>query len=357
MFNDFEDIFEESYNYGYGVSDAELNKFGIIECAEDPDVACYRIALENEQNHNALMNTIMMQEMEYLEANGRELMWEAGAIRRIADRVKETIQRWWAKIKGVFKKLLNKIDSFTMSNKAFVRKYRTAKLTFKDVKFTGYQFNSDLGNAIKYSEVASYIGGEALDAAKRFKNKKNNTSDDADIELSGKIALTAYQNIIRGKLIGEGNASIAAESFASKLKSLLYGDTNTKEMKVSQATEGATTWDALMNQLENASLDKKAAKDAYKEAEDSVRAYLRYTNEKGKDAADDYESEIKIFSKLVNSSLNIMSSALSAQTAAIMARAQQTRRIANHILRAQKKAVGGYSNESFEYDIEGVELV
>lgn len=340
MFNDFEDIFEESYDMGYSVSDAELNKFGVIECVEDPDVACYRIALENEQNYNALMNAIMMQEMEYLESNGREMVWEAGAIRRIADRIKETIQRWWAKIKGVFKKLMNKLDTFTMSNKAFVRKYRSANVKIKSgLKVTGYPFSDQI--VVHYSNSVASIGAfmKSLDS----KTTNNGVAEKAE--------LNAFQNRIRGGLINKGN--ITAENFGRELKEHLYGSVNTTQVPVEK------NWTSLLNQLETADIDRKAAKDAYKEAEDMVRELMKLVNDKAKDSNDeDVEKGIKLLNKAVNSALNIMSSALSSQTAAIMARTQQARRIANHVLRSQSKAVGGYSTtESAEYDIEGVELV
>lgn len=329
MFDFYDDIFEES-SLGYEVSDAELNKFGIIECAEDeePETACMRIALENEQNFNAIMNSVMMQEFSVLESTGKEMVWEAGELRRIADRIKEAVQRFWAKVKGIFKKLMDKLATFATSNKAFVRKFRAANINWDSVKsFTGYKFTE---MNIKYS-----------DASGKLDSKKNEILDGQ--------SLKTFQNEVRGAIVGSG--SISAEDFNKQLKDKLYGNNGNTEVLDKEYMK--KNWGTILNQLETVSDDKKAAKNAYKESEDSIREMLKSIKDAEKDT-DDGEKKIKNMSTKVNSVITIMSTALSAHTKAISARAQQNRRIAGAVIRSQKKAVG----ESFTMnDIDDVVLV
>ena len=71
------------------ISDEELNEFGVIECVDEPEVACYRIALENEQNYNKIMNAFMMKEFSVLESTGEEMVYEAADVKKFFDLVKE----------------------------------------------------------------------------------------------------------------------------------------------------------------------------------------------------------------------------------------------------------------------------
>lgn len=309
------------------VSEEEMNEFGVIECVEDPDVACYRIALENEQNYNAIMTAMMTREYQVLESTGKEMIYEASKIENFLEMVKKQIQKFWAKVKGVFKKLMDKINSVVLSNKAFVKKYRAVANTIKqpkDAEFTGYEFNHD-NLVIPYGEVVGIV----------------KTIKTGDIE-------TAL-NTLRGKLCHAG--VVTADEFAKKLKVSLYGSENTKTVKLE------SNFTTLLDRLESAASAKKAAKDSHKEAEKAVKGLLSEVNaEKSKARADENEEALKSAkakSEAISKSLNIMSAALSAQTTAIVASAAQDRRMANHWVKAQN-VKDGVKTESAIGEIEVV---
>ena len=299
--------FEDNFD---NVTEEEMNRFGIIECTEDPDVACYRIALENEQNHSAIMMAMMNAEYSVLESTGREMVYEGAKLNNFLDAVKAQVQKFWAKVKGVFKKVMDQISSIVLSNKTFVKKYRAVAGEIKkpvDKGFTGYEFG-DL--TVNYSSVSNFVKGIKT-------------------------------------------ATTEAEDFDKKLKVKFYGSENTKTINV------ASNFSELLNNLESAADQKKAAKAAHKEAEKSIKEYLSEINKLKSEASSKDNNEdvkkYKVIGQFISKSLNIMSVALSAQTRAIIAQAVQDRKMANYWVNAQNKKKGTQES-AVEVEL-GVEII
>lgn len=319
--------FEDNFD---NVTDEDMNRFGIIECTEDPDVACYRIALENEQNHSAIMMAMMNAEYSVLESTGHEMVYEGTRLNNFLDAVKAQVQKFWAKVKGVFKKVMDQISSIVLSNKAFVKKYRAVAGEIKkpvDKGFTGYEFG-DL--VVNYSNVSNFVKGIKNAAADAEKSLLDN---------------------IRGRIVGEN--SVSAEDFNKKLKVKFYGSENTKTINVD------SSFADLLNRLESAADQKKAAKAAHKEAEKSIKEYLSEINKLKSEASSNDNNEdvkkYKVIGQFITKSLNIMSVALSAQTRAIIAQAIQDRKMANYWVNAQNKKKG--TQESAVDTDLGVEII
>lgn len=318
--------YEESYS---NVTEEEMNEFGIIECVDDPEVACYKIALENEQNHNAIMMAMLTQEYNHVLENGVEMVYEGSKLDNFLDAVKRQIQKFWAKVKGVFKKVMDKLSTIVLSNKAFVKKYRSAglKLPVKEKEITGYTFPL---KEIKYSEVVKVV--ESI--------------KDANTEAMTKVSNDKMLDNVRGSLIGKG--MLSSDEFEKALKVHLYGSENTETVVMD-------SFDVLMNKLESASDERKAAKAAHKEAEKSIKGLLSEVNkEKSAAKSDAAVARAKRKSEVISRSLNIMSTALSAQTRAILADAAQNRKFANHLVNVQHKKGEKFQKESTV--IEGLDI-
>ena len=322
---DVEDfIFGEGTTYEENidnVTDEEMNAFGVIECTEDPDVACYRIALENEQNHNAIMMAMIQREYNVLESTGSVMVYEGAKIDNFLDMVKRNIQKFWAKVKGVFKKVMDQISSIVLSNKAFVKKYRSAglKMPAEPKGFTGYDFDK-VDMTLHYSKV--------IDIVREIKGASN-----ADArEVYGGEGAKHTEDQLRGAIV-KGSGTIGAEEFDKALKVKLYGAENTTTVK-------PVAFNSLLDRLENAAASKKEAKAAHKEAEKTIKGLLSEVNsEKTKAKSDAAVKAAKEKATLINKSLNVMSTALSAQTRAIVAMAAQDRKMANYIVRANNTDV------------------
>ena len=103
---------EESFE----ITDEEMNQFGVIECVDDPEVACYRIALENEQNYNMIMNAMMEKEFSVLEETGKEMVYEAANVKSFFNAIQAAISNFWSKVQGMFKAAMSRIQDFVSSN-------------------------------------------------------------------------------------------------------------------------------------------------------------------------------------------------------------------------------------------------
>ena len=334
MGSDVEDfIFNEGTSYTDPELERELNEYGIIECVDDPDVACYRIALENEQNFNAINNALMLNQISALES-GRTYVSE-GTIKDGWEKIKEAIKKFWAKVKGVFKKLMDHINSIVLSNKSFVKKYRAVKVTkpTSGKKFTGFRYNLD---CIRYSNIISYLTNIHNMASDKDKTTSRTYTSATAIEFK-----TIYDNM-RGTIIGQ-RQGITAENFGMALKTALQGSANSEALPLDDFSR-------LLDRLETAKDVKKYAQNAYKEVETVVKDMLD-TIKKNENLHDDYISD---YTKAHNQALSIMSTALSAQVKAITAQAVQDRKMANYWIRSQER---GYRNESYEYDYDGLDNV
>lgn len=323
----------------FTVSDEELNEFGVIECTEDADVACYRIALENEQNYNAIMTAMLTREYSVLESTGEEMVYEAGKIKEFFGWIKKQIQKFWAKVQGVFKKVMDTIGSIVLSNKSFVKKYRSLQGSMKKPadgkQFEGYNF----GNLEIYYEK---LAADMTTKSKDLITKDLTWGGHEGADRKEKRAITdEAKNHYRGILIGE-NGSVSAADYDEKLKVKLYGSAQPVKIALKD-------FKSLLDELETAKDAKKDAQDSYKEAQKSIKAYLKLVKEcesklSGDQAKLAAEGSKRI-SEMVNFGLNIMSQALSVQTRAITAKATQDRKMANYYVRGQQKSVNASAIE------------
>ena len=304
--------YEESYS---DVTDEEMNEFGIIECVDDPDVALCKIALENEQNHNAIMMAMLTNEYGVLESTGNVMVYESGAVKSFLNKVKEQIMKFWAKVKGVFKKVIDKINTIVSSNKSFVKKYRSlGNITDKENKrFTGYKFNADNLGGVPYSKAVDEINKTPVDSGKEEDMKK------------------VLDNVRTALCFG---TSCTAENFETNLKEKLYGSKNTQDLGTNEYS-----FQTLLDNLENAKSQRKAAKYAHGEAEKSVRKLLSSVKELMREAehGSKDEKDAKSAANAISRSLNIMTTALRLQTTAILASAIQDRKVANQMVMSQHK--------------------
>lgn len=347
---DVEDfIFTEGTTYedfdDYGVSDEELNEFGIIECVDEPETACLKIALENEQNYNAIVTALMSHEITQLESGVVNESFEdiKAKLKRYAEKVKESIKKWWAKAKGIFKKLTDKISSMILSNKQFAKKFRAVANKMKSPKkkeFTGYKFPEN--RIINFSQIVPKISKAStkLELKTAFDEYKKS---DTTLEECKKLAL----NEVRGTLCGKDECE--ASKFSEYLKEYLYGSVTTKTIAVE------TNFGKLLDNLEKAPYEKRDAKASYEEAEKSVKGLIKNVDEASNSVRGEEQQKFaKMIIDICNSSLTIMSTALSEQIRAITTRATQNRKMANYWVSSQKS---GYSESMYEDVLDDVVII
>lgn len=305
------------------ITDEELNAHGVIECVDEPEVACYRIALENEMNYNAIMNAFMMKEFSVLESTGEEMVYEAVDVKKFFGWIKEQVGKFWAKVQGVFKSIMDKIADYVVYHKAFVKKYKDKPMVepTKAKEFQGFNFklkeNKPLFLAItktiqkhvKPTDIMVKSEAEANQFVENFKAGFENT-----------------KSYMRGNACGNSTA-VADNEYEKALKVAFFG--SEEKVKITKLPAFAE----LIKDLEDAKDAKNSAKLAYSEAKSAVKELQKDIKDaESKLAKGDAKTHgmkvARCLTDAINASLTIMSKSLSVYTKAIMTKVSQDRAMA-----------------------------
>lgn len=292
--------FEE--NVGEEVSDDELNEFGIIETGEVPEVAGYAMALENEQNFNAIMNAMMVKEYACLESTGAELVYTEGAINDFFEAVKTTIKRWWGKFMDMIKKAQDQIVKYTRENGAFIKKYKGKKMKAPskgtmDVHGYSYPKLNDETSLLKimndeYSkEISRKISALNADSADSISNSKQeieNRLSDFDEEIKKRINV---------------KAGTSDKALAEAVKAYYRG---------SKGPITVGSFEEIIKEMDAAPKIRKKLKKDYDEAKKAMKEFLKSINTMQKSCSrkDDLEKDRLAASRplvqLVKKTMNAM---------------------------------------------------
>lgn len=228
---------------------------------------------ETECNYNAMMKAVGLSELKYYQETGKDLFLnEAGAFGGFIEKAKALFKKIIEKIKAIFKKFMAKINSYTMSDKDFVKKYKVdiLKKDITDMEFTGYEKlkNGFTDVKLTYDEpkthtFSDYESAEALDS-------------DA---VESKVATQ------RGKIVGVSGETDEGE-FRDTLKELFYGDKETYDVDVSMVRSAFDT-------IENTKKTVKAVEDEQKKIINSINKFINSLDKllKEGDKNDKYETD------------------------------------------------------------------
>ena len=341
---------EESVEEEIEITNEEMNLFGVIECVDEPEVACYRIALENEQNYNAILNSFMCKEFSVLESTGVEMVYEAADVKSFFKYVKETIAKWWAKIQGVIKKVMDEIAKFVDVDAKFVKKYKGQYMQLPDKAkvFKGYDF-SKVNHAPDYSNIAGVV---KLSVDMGIKKIGTITDEEANEFVDKfKEEFKGTKDKMRAIACGESGA-VSEDEFDKKLKVALFGSEDKVAIGLTERP-----FSKLLEELESAKIAKAAAKHAHAKAQEAVKELLKDVkyaesalvkgNKKGGVKVG------KCLTDSINASLNIMSKTMHMETRAIMTNLRQNRSMAAFYVMSQPKA----AKESAVEDDLGIVLI
>ena len=343
---------EEEVEEAVEVTDEEINVLGVKECVEDPEVACYRIALENEQNYNAIMNAFMIKEFTVLENTGSEMIYEAADVKAFFDAVKKTIASWWSKIQGVIKKVIDAVAEFTDRDLNFVKKYEKLADQIKDVDktFKGYNFT---GVVPKYQAIAGKVK-LSIDLNVVKINQVTNADNSADEAVEKFNAeFEGVKDEMRALACGK-SGKVSADDFTKELKIALFGSEDKVDVKLKP-------FKSILEEIKGAKLVKKCAKESYKNAQDSVKELYgvvkKAESEIGKGKNKSGMKVARCLTEAINVSLTIMSKTLSMDTKAMIAQAKQNRAMAHFYVVNQEKPVKEEPKNESAIDDLGIVII
>lgn len=123
------------------------------ECGETATYEELALAMvaENEQNYISIMKAIGLNEVNYFAENGEEVIYEAGGVSGVLNKIKEFFKKLIEKIRQILHTFIAKISSMASSDNSFVQKYQKEFSTKwskvkSDFEFKGYKFTVKLDN-------------------------------------------------------------------------------------------------------------------------------------------------------------------------------------------------------------------
>lgn len=145
------------------------------ECGETATYEELALAMvaENEQNYISIMKAIGLNEVNYFAENGEEVIYEAGGVSGVLNKIKEFFKKLIEKIRQILHTFIAKISSMASNDSSFVQKYQKEFSTKwskvkSDFEFKGYKFTVKLDNVglertVAATEaVARAVGNNAL---------------------------------------------------------------------------------------------------------------------------------------------------------------------------------------------------
>lgn len=331
--------------------EAEMEACGVMECVDDPEVACYRIALENEQNYNMVLNAFMQKEISVYESTGEEMVYEAAEKGRFFSAIQAIIDKFWAKIQGVFKAVINRIVSSTKANDSFIKKYKNAKMETpsKAFEFKGYDFPMGYPN---FKGVADIVDKVQSDYCVK-----------AMFEENGEDTIKEFRSnfdSIKGKMRGCmcKKDSVSADDFKGELNIAFFGVKDLKDKKAVKLIQ----FNELIKELERGKTSRENVKKSYDDAKAAItklKATVKKTESSCKKAKDSIGMQAaRCLSDAISAGTTIMSQGLSAKTSAITAKLIQDRTMAAFYIKNQSKGTSDKktANESAIEDL-GINLI
>lgn len=349
IFGENSDLFFDE-NAGEEISDEELNEFGIIETGEEPEVAGYAIALENEQNFNAIMNAMMVKEYACLESTGAELVYTEGAIGDFFEAVKTTIKIWWGKFTEMIKKAQDKIILYTRENGAFIKKYKNKSMKTPSpdtMESKGYLYT----NLNKDSSFISLIKADYDSGVDRYITKlRSDFEEEIDtVKKAVETLVSNYDESIKKKV--NKHAGTTDKSIADAVKGYYRGEKGV--IKVDN-------FNAIIKEMESAPEIRKKLKKDYDAAKSSMKNMLKTVSDiqgackKSEDGIDKKRlAASKPVASYIKKALNAMGKIQSISNQVYFEKCKADRAKAMWVINHQPKA----SNESAGSESDGLGIV
>lgn len=278
------------------------------ECGETATYEELSLAMvaESEQNYNAIMKAIGLNEVNYFAQNGEEIVYEAGGVSNILTKVKEFFKKLIEKIRQILHSFIAKMASFASSDASFVQKYQKEfsekwSKVKSDYEFNGYKFTiktdsasadrasikgavtdtvkdccstTDAATAIGAAvgsaggTLATIVGANNTDTKKALDDIRDNKEDVQD-KLRGKVA-TAVVSAFGGKALS-GDSFTASEFSKELFEAFRDGESAKQGIEIKKEFSVAD----IVGDVKNTDKFKKAAEKYSKAITDGIKDYIK----------------------------------------------------------------------------------
>lgn len=233
--------------------DAIMESTEIEACFEESSLdAALKVVSESTQNWNAIIEACSIDELNFLEENSTEMVYEGAKLDGFISKAKEFFLNVWKKIQSIFKKALMQFNSWFQTDKEFLKKYQkdlnksnNSGFGDKTVKWFNYVYytNADLSSEFT-GAVADTTGTiELASAAKEALGSAPSSVEDwkkANQNMNSEYKQKIY-NKCRAAFIGK-DSEVEAGEFVKLLKEKLQGGESKDDVKLSTALSTATSF-------------------------------------------------------------------------------------------------------------------
>lgn len=245
------------------------------------DEMVFHVAEASEADFNAMMMQIGVQELAFLEENKTEMIYEEGKVKGMVDKVIKFFQDMWEKLKGMFNKALDTINTKTMEwrRKMFDKLGGDAK-SFMQKRVSNLKADAKFGSSYKDLLESADLSKKPNEIITKINSKdadiENAYTDAAVAEKNGNSADT---NALDDKLKGYVNEVIhsVASADVSNISTIVK---HMKDKLHGQRfdVDGAwvkSHWDHIWTEATEFPQTKRDIKSTYKAAEKSYNNAIK----------------------------------------------------------------------------------
>jgi hypothetical protein len=309
---------------------------------------------ENECNFNAMMKAVGLSELKYYQETGKDLfLTEANAFTSLIGRAKEFFKKVIEKVVSLFKKFAATINSYVMTDKEFIKKYKASIL---DKSSEAGKLKMSL---YKYPGLADDCESKVNDALSAVSIGDIKTIAYSDAFTTDKKEETV--NGVRAKLLAPNYKDADASTFRKNLKDYFYGKEKEEveginvvefigiiEKSADQIDAAKKVKDAIVAKIDKFITDLDAAEKKQKEFSEKV-------NDEGKEAVSKFISKLNNAVDGFKTISNICTEFFGAQIGALKHRNRQAKAVCVKVLSTKAKKES-YSESSIDDIFAGVTI-
>ena len=232
-------VFDVQYD---GTTETSLDKVICdpnIVTEDTNDITEYGISIIETMvyNYNAIHEHIAYAELRTVTDTGKPMVYTEGVFSSIFGAIKRFVMKIWDKIKGLFKRFMMIVNSYSKNDKEFANKYRKEILAYHDLSdftFKGYKWTIDTGKIKTAIEACSEERFERETGGEYIKPmiKGGQTFKTAEEIRKYMEKLDDVEEGFRGTLIkelGGTQSKYSAEEFRKELRACFRHGEDSKE--------------------------------------------------------------------------------------------------------------------------------
>lgn len=259
------------------------------ECGETATYEELALAMvaESEQNYISIMKAIAINEVNYFAQNGEEIVYEAGGVSGIFNKIKEFFKKLIEKVRQILHSFIAKLSSFASSDSSFVQKYQKEfsekwNKIKSDYEFSGYKFTVKTdaapdranikGGAVEAvaaccdssaeAAVKAAVGVTSLNDIlnvsgdlKKILDSIRDNKDDIQEAMRGKVANVVTTSFSSGTATASGSKLSASEFSKELFEKFRGGEENKQSLELKKEFSVAD----IVGDVKNTDKFKKAA--------------------------------------------------------------------------------------------------